>query len=314
MINSINLISGKNTLFFKSNGNKIAGNLYLPENFDKTKKYPTVFFMRPATQVKEQASAVYGQKFAAKDYVFFAIEPYNYGESDAEIKNFESTEHILLNISDGISFIRSFDFVDRDKFTGLGLCMGSMYMAYTAVSDKRIKALATVSAYLNNTSFLYNLMPKEQALQVLTMQSEEKQKYYESGTVNRVDILGGMFDNGIPEGVPKFFTDAYDYYYTQRAGAITCPGYNNMVPTFQPQTDIRLNANGFAPYFNTPYLGIRGSLAMTGPMTDEFFNNVTEPKEMLTLENAGHFDLYDIDTYVDQAIVAIDTFFKKHAN
>lgn len=306
------IMPGKNTLYFQSNGAKIAASMYTPSDFDASKSYPTIFFMRPASQVKEQAAAVYGQKMAQKGYVFFAIEPYNYGESEGEIRNYESTEHILLNISDGISFLRTFSFVDRSQLAGIGLCMGGMYMAYTAVVDKRLKAVATISAYLNNAAYLYNMMPKEQLLAVLEMQGEEKQKYYETAQLNRTDLLGGMFDNGLPEGLPKFFQDAYYYYFTARAGAETYPAYTNMVPSFQPQSDIRLNANGFAPYFNTPYLGIRGSVAMTGPMTDEFYNNVTEPKAMHVIDNAGHFDLYDIDPFVDQAIEQVDAFFQEH--
>jgi fermentation-respiration switch protein FrsA (DUF1100 family) len=306
------LTAGRNKITFKSQNANIAGFLYLPKDFSADKKYPTILFMRPATQVKEQTIKVYGNKFAAKGYVFMGFEPYNYGESDGDIKNYESTEHILLNISDAISFLRSFDFVDRDRLTGAGLCMGGMYMTYTAVMDKRLKAVATISAFLNNAGYLYSMMPKEQMLQVLEMQGEERQKYYGTGELKRADLLGGMFDNGLPEGLPKFFQDTYSYYFTERAGTKTYPGYTNMVPSFQPQADIRLNANGFAPYFNTPYLGIRGSVALTGPMTDEFYGNVTEPKEMHVIEEAGHFDLYDVDAYVDQVIEKAGNFFKKH--
>ncbi|BDD04129.1 alpha/beta hydrolase [Aureibacter tunicatorum] len=309
----LNLKPGKNTLFYQSNGAKIAGDLYLPEDFDASSSYPAIFFARPLSQVKEQASAVYGKKFAALGYVFFAFEPYNYGDSEGPIRNYESTEHILLNISDGISFLRTMPFVNRDKLAGVGLCMGSMYMTYTGVSDKRLKVVVTISGYLNNASFLYNMMSKEQALQLLNMQAEEKQKYYETGEVHRADIMGGIFsEEGPTEEMPKFFKDAYSYYFTKRAGKETYPAYSNMIPTFQPQADIRLNAIGFAPYFNTPYLGIRGSVAMTGPMTNEFYDKCTNPKELLVVENAGHFDLYDIDEYVDQAINKINDFLNTH--
>jgi hypothetical protein len=311
-MNATEVKAGKNTLYYQSNGAKIAADMYLPTDFDASKNYPTIFFTRPATQVKEQAAAVYGKKFADKGYVFFAFEPLNYGESDGDIRNYESTEHILLNISDGISFLRSFDFVDRSRLMGVGLCMGSMYMSYTALMDKRLKALVTVSGYLNNASFLFGMMPKEQVLAMLEMQSEEKQKYYETGKLQRADLLGGMFDKGLPEGLPKFYNDAYDYYFTERAGAQIHPNYTNMVPSFQPTADIRLNAVGFADYLYTPYLGIRGDLAMTGPMTDEFFQKASEPKEMYVIKNAGHFDLYDIDNYVNIVIERAITFFNKH--
>ena len=42
----------------------LAANLYLPEDFDASKKHPTVIFSGPFNQVKEQTGAVYGRKLA----------------------------------------------------------------------------------------------------------------------------------------------------------------------------------------------------------------------------------------------------------
>lgn len=47
-------------------------------------------------------------------------------------------------------------------------------------------------------------------------------------------------------------------------------------------------------------------------MTDEVFEAATEPKELFIIDGATHFDLYDIDRYVDQAVERIDAFYKKH--
>lgn len=44
------LSSGVNKVAFKSQGVKLTGNLYLPANFNSSKKYPTIVFSGPFNQ------------------------------------------------------------------------------------------------------------------------------------------------------------------------------------------------------------------------------------------------------------------------
>ena len=46
--------SGTNLVAFKSQGVKLAGLLFTPDNFDPTKKYPTIVFSGPLLQEKEK--------------------------------------------------------------------------------------------------------------------------------------------------------------------------------------------------------------------------------------------------------------------
>ena len=54
---------------------KLVGHLYVPENFDESRKYPTIVFTGPFNQVKEQMGAVYGEKLAKKGFIFFNLRP-----------------------------------------------------------------------------------------------------------------------------------------------------------------------------------------------------------------------------------------------
>ncbi len=41
-----------------------------------------------------------------------------------------------------------------------------------------------------------------------------------------------------------------------------------------------------------------------------FFPKVAEPKEFMVIEGAEHFDLYDVDQYVDQVVERVNAFFR----
>lgn len=54
-------IEVKNVRFQNRYGFMVAGHLYLPENFDASKKYAAIVISGPFGAVKEQASGLYAQ-------------------------------------------------------------------------------------------------------------------------------------------------------------------------------------------------------------------------------------------------------------
>lgn len=50
------------------------------------------------------------------------------------------------DIRAAISYLSSLSFVDENKIGVLGICAAGSYSSYTAQTDRRIKALATISA------------------------------------------------------------------------------------------------------------------------------------------------------------------------
>ncbi len=79
-------------------------------------------------------------------------------------------------------------------------------------------------------------------------------------------------------------------------------------------------ATSDAPYLYTPYLGIVGEKAMdpasgalaTGPLTKKFFDEASEPKQLVEIPGASHVDLYDKGEFVTLAVEALHSFFQKH--
>jgi hypothetical protein len=52
--------------------------------------------------------------------------------------------------------------------------------------------------------------------------------------------------------------------------------------------------------------------AMTAHYSEEAYEAAGEPKELFQIEGATHFDLYDKDPYIGQAVDKMDDFFKKN--
>lgn len=303
------LKSGRNEISYLSKGLRLAAHLYMPQDTDKP--LPAIIFARPATQVKEQASVVYGEKLAARGFALLAPDPINFGDSEGSIRNFEDTDNILAGLTDGISLLRSLPQIDNERIYGVGLCMGGAYITRLAFLEPRLRAIATISAYFDNAMAFAGMMPEADRRAMLQGAAAAREAYFNTGDVQRYDVLGGVAPDNVPEGTPQYYADAADYYLTNRGGGTHAPNYSNMVPAFQLPIDPTLNHSPYVDDLTLPTLFIRGTqAATTGPLTDAFFPKVPEPKELLEIDGAEHFDLYDRDAYVDQAVDRIADFFK----
>lgn len=307
--------AGQNSLVFKSQGQKLAAHLYAPEGFDAPKQYPAVVFSGPFNQVKEQTGAIYGKKLAALGYVVLVFDHLGYGDSGGGVRNFEKSGWKMEGIRDAISFIRTFEFVDRDRLFGLGVCASGGYMPIVATTDKRLKAIATVSGMMDNTASYFGVMTPEQLLPLFQMANEARQQAYETGEVDYYDALGmeSLDLDSLDKSSAQY--EGYDFYMTKRAGKETYPNYTHQAPKMLMEDAPLTSATAFAQYLNTPYLGIYGEKAMkdTGPLTVGFYEKASEPKELFEVKGATHVSLYDIDADVGRAVAKMDEFFKKHA-
>ncbi len=306
------IAAGKNNITFKSMGQKLAANLYTPEGFDPEGRYPAVVMSSAFNQVKEQTMAVYGPRLAALGYVAIGFDHIGYGESEGEIRNNENSWIKIESIRDAISFMGTLPFVDRDNLFGLGVCASGGYMALVATTDKRLKAIASVSGMLGNQMSYFGAMDRETVTGLISAQNAGRQKAYETGVIDYVDALNMAAAKIAPEGTAM--REGYDYYMTERAGAMTYPTYSNMSPSFMLEAPMLADAMSYAPYLYTPFIGIYGEKAMvdTAPLTIAFHEKASEPKELVEIPGASHVSLYDIPEDVDRAIAAMDGFFRKH--
>lgn len=315
------LSEGKNKITFRSQGCSLSSYLYLPPGFDPTKAYPSVVYSGPFNQVKEQTGDIYGQELAQKGFVVLNFDHVGYGESEGQIRDYENSFIKIESIRDAISYLGTLSFVDRDNLFGLGICASGGYMALVATTDKRLKAIASVSGMLGNQQSYFGAMDRETVTALIAAQNAGRQKAYESGVVDYVDALGMEAETeAVKKGAPP--SEGYDYYMTARAGRETYPTYSHLSPSFMLESPMLADAMSYAPYLYTPFIGIVGEKAMdpasgpvcTGPLTEEFFNKASEPKEFVEIGGASHVSLYDVSEDVTRAVEAMTAFFHKHGS
>jgi len=313
---NLNLQAGKNSINFLSENVKIAGDLFLPKDYDKNAKYSAIVVVAPASGVKEQTVGIYAKKLSEKGYVTLAFDHRTYGESEGEPRAMENGPMKVEDIKNAVTFIRTIPGVDREKVAELGICSGAGYSIKTACFDARIKSVATVSGFIDfidyglsgGTQYMYQLSGDKisQFQQQIKIASNARQKYYETGEV--VKVIGMPEKNA---GMGEFWNRAADYYRNPKRGGA--------VKTYTPmRAAISLDSRYF---FNPtehmelmrgkPLLAIAGSKALTAYYSQLAVSKAKGDKEFFKIEGAHHFDLYDGEKYVNQAVIKLDKFYKR---
>ncbi|WP_104399282.1 alpha/beta hydrolase [Vibrio penaeicida] len=318
------LKSGKNKVSFQSENTRIAGNVFLPPNYKPSKSYPAIVVITPASGVKEQTAGIYAEKLALKGYIAMAFDHRTYGESGGYPRGMENAPMKVEDIKSAISFIRRFPGVDSNRVGELGLCSGAGYSLQTAMQDTRIDSVATVSGFVDFTDYamggatqymdVLKGTPVEQYRQQIEMASEARQKYFDTGEVVLVD---GIPTQQSAKDMNAFWVRAADYYRNPERGG-GAENYTPMRAAMSLDTRYAFNPSEHMELLsNTPYMAVIGTEALSAYFSEVAVKRSKEKggnAELVKIQGAKHFDLYDQEQYVNQAVQELDRFYSATLN
>lgn len=311
-----NLKAGKNKVTFKSFGVELAGDLYLPEGFDPNKKYKAIVGASPFPQVKEQIPETYGTEMAKRGFVFLGFDYLGMGESPAlpgEHKKSRYMFRLIENTWDAVSYLGTLPFVE--EIHGLGVCQGGSIIASAAVTDHRIKKIATVSGMMAADGFQW--LGREVTDPMIAAANASMQKQYETGEPDYVAPFGMTDDQSREEFVkaaayPEMAGESYDYYGRDGAfGPKAVKNFSNMHIGDQAMQSLFSIGEAYADKIVQPTLVVYGKTAPTAPCSTGFIEKLTNEHEVLALDGFSHVDFYYKPDAVKASTDAVAEFFNK---
>ena len=129
------------------NGLKIAANVYTPAGYDPSKSYPAIVVAHPNGGVKEQVSGYYSQLMAEKGYICLAFDAAYQGASEGMPRQKDIPANRIEDIHRAADILAQYPGVDADRMGILGICGGGGYTLAATQTDKRFKAVATLSMF-----------------------------------------------------------------------------------------------------------------------------------------------------------------------
>lgn len=293
--------TGLNRVTFTSEGETLVGALFLPDAYQPGDRLPVVIVNGPWTQVKEQIGYRYGRKLAELGLASFALDYRFYGESGGEPRQLESTRAKAKDVQNAISFLQTVDVIDPEQIGALGVCAGAGNVIFAASVDSRIKALATVVAWLQQpetTPLIYGDPAVIQHRIDLAQAAEEK--YEKTGEMDYV----AAYDPADGSGAAMFFP--IDYYGNPNRGAI--PEWKNQFAVVGWTEWLQLNSVSKAASVQVPTQMVHSDGAAFPQNVRHFFDALTVEKD-LHWTQGEHTQFYDEEPYVDKAArVVVDHF------
>lgn len=325
-----NLNPGVNKVSFFSQGNRVVGNVFVPPDYETGQLLPALIIVAPESGIKEQSPGIYALEMSKRGYLSLAFDHRSFGESEGEPRLLEDPFMKIEDIKTAVSYIRSMNMVVREKVGVIGICAGAGYSVAAAAFDSRIKAIAATSGIFDLTDFRPNIRNPsavEYFYDLLQLAGDGRQKYFETGVA---DYSTSAFYGEEPEGertlsayyegdekreqwAKLFWKRAKDYYSDPDRGRLK----NWKDERLNSALDSRftLNASPLVHLLSPrPILFIKGSKSISGYATDVAYNKAQDPKEIITVDGANHFDLYDNRVYLKPVFDKLHTFFSESFN
>ena len=306
---------------YKLNGIDIAANVYTPADFDASKKYPAVAVAHPNGGIKEQTAGLYAQHLAEAGYITIAADAAFQGASGGEPRHTDKPFFRVEDIHGMADFISQYPGVDADRLGVLGICGGGGYTLKAAQSDKRFKAVATLSMFnsgeVRRNGFQNSQLNtvQERLKQASDARAQEKATgittengRIETGGKSPFSGVASITDEEIANTPTDLYREGYEYYYRTHAH----PNSTFLYTTSSLMELMTWDATDQIELIDQPLLMMAGSEADTKYMTDEAFPKAVNAKnkELFLIDGATHIQTYWVPEYVSQAVNKLLEFYQ----
>ncbi|MDX3862202.1 alpha/beta hydrolase [Streptomyces europaeiscabiei] len=293
---------------FRSGGITVAGHLYLPEDYKEGQQRAAVVTVSPGGGIKEQTSGRYARELCDRGFVALAFDHRSYGESEGFPRYDEDPFAKIEDIKNAVSYLGNRPEVDPDRIGAMGICGGGGYAPAAAATDRRIKAVATVSGVGDHRGVFHEQTGSDHGVLVAMLEAcgAARQAFSRGDEPTYWPLIPG------PEVENVFapLKEAPDYYDDSTRGAH--PRWANKTLAWSLEKQLTFSAldvvSLIAPH---PLLLIVGTESTARSHGEGMYAAAADPKELFLIDGASHLDLYDLDQYVKQAADKLADFFSQ---
>lgn len=293
---------------FNSEGLRIKGNLFLPKNYEKGKKYPTIISVGSWTTVKEQMAGLYAKRFAEQGFISLAFDFRNFGESEGLPRAWENPTMKIKDIQNAVSFLQTLPEVATDNIGIFGVCAGSMYALMATAETPSIKAVATTASWLHDAEAVTLFYGGEAGVQEKIKAAQRAKKHYaETGDIAYIKAISTTDSTAAMYG-------EFDYYLNPSRGAVK-QWDPNQFALASWEDWLTLDPFPTAAQIQQPVLMIHSDGCVLPDYTKKYFEELqSSDKELLwvptTLASPMHqFNFYDQEPEVSLAAEKTSNFF-----
>ncbi len=289
----------------------IAADLYFPPAFDESKTYPAIVSAHPIGSCKEQTSGnIYASALAEAGNVVIAFDASFQGASGGTPRFLEDPNQRVEDFRRVVDYLETLPYVDADRIGVLGVCGGGGYTLASAKTEKRFKAVVSI------TGANYGRVAREnaaanggvlEALKGISAQRTAEARGAESAVTGMLPETA----EGAQQVGDIDIIEAYEYYRTPRGEAPNgCVMFEVAHATSALDWDAFDRAEDL---LDQPLLVVigdkQGAFGAYRDGQEIYKRAASEDKQLLVLEDVSHYDLYDQPKGAGEALKTVIPFF-----
>lgn len=286
----------KTTINYLSQGNNIAADLYLPSNLEKP--LPLVVMCHGFCGVKGLLLPGFAEQFQKAGFAVIAFDYRGFGESEGEAGRLQPALQIE-DIKATIDFAVQMSIVDADKIALWGTSFGGANAIVAATEDARVKCVAVQVTFGDGE-------------RVITGELGEEEKAKLLGSLQKMQVRKA--DGGKEMWVPiaKVLSDEQSKAFYSRY-AEDFPALKTKIPFLTTAETLNYKPESYLADLNAPLHITVAEHDGVNPPAESYslFDAAKEPKQLLSVANATHYDIYEGDLLEQVSAAQID-WFKQH--
>lgn len=285
---------------FQSGDGEVVGNLFLPQGYDPSHRYPAVAVGGSLSSVKEMMGGLYAGELASREIIALAIDYRNYGESSGAKRQYEDQASKAEDLSAALRFLKK-----RSDVSGtglLGICTSGGTIMYAAAKDPNVGAIAAVAGMFGEPALMVTMMGQEAVDQRKAGGMAARVRYDETGVIEIVPTYE-------PGNAKAVSASASEYYVDEKRGGGVRPWRNEFaVMSWEGWLDF--DPISQAARVRAPALIIHSDEAAFPEQARKAYGHLAGPKE-LHWADGKHFDFYDDGETVRQSADRIAEHFQR---
>ena len=290
----------------------ISADIHFPANFDDGKSYPTVVVAHPIGSCKEQTSGtVYSPALAEAGYIAIAFDASFQGASGGEPRFLEDPAQRVQDFSRVVDYAVTLPYVDADRIGVLGICGGGGYTWAAAKTEKRFKAVVSVTGV--NFGHLQRTMAAQSGGVISALEGIAQQRTAEArGAESAVNGFLPETAEAAQETGDIDVIEAFDYYRTGRGRAEHgCVLFETAHGTAALGWDALDLADELLDQPLLVIIGDKNKQGAFGAYKDGhalYEKAASTDKKLLEVPGASHYDLYDRPNGAGEALKTVIPF------
>lgn len=290
----------RSAIQFEVDGATVVGTLFRPAEAVADQPLPVILVDGPWTQVKEQVGYAYAARLAERGFAVLTIDHRNFGQSGGTPRQFENPALKVEDLRQAVDFLSQAHGIDGDRIYMLGVCYGASLVVDVARTEKRIKGVATVAAWLHDERSLKAVFGEDGYAR---REREGQQALETFRATGRVELIPAYSNETFAA-----MSGPFDYYSSTARGVIP-----QWVPTFATMSFpawLRHEAASYAAHVKQPVLMIHSDGSALPDNVRRFYAALQNPRKQLVWSSGNHVDFYDRPELVQPAVEQVATFFQ----